>query len=562
MTAPALVLGPLLRHVDATSAAVWVEAAATGVVTVRAAGRSWSARTFAVHGHHFALVHVDELAPGTVTPYSVDIDDEEVWPPANWRFPASAITTLAPDAPMRIAFGSCRTSVPHDAGGHHSHGVDALRTFAVQMAARPGRFAWPDLVVFLGDQVYADTTSEQMQEFIRARRDPAEPPGEELADFEEYAHLYGLAWSDPANRWLLSTVPTAMIFDDHDIRDDWNASLSWKREIEQTSWWHQRLVAGLSSYWVYQHLGNLSPAERAHDELWRLIEAHDDDTELDLSDRIDRFAERADADPGSYRWSYCRDYGDSRLIVVDSRAARVLDPDRRALLDEDESAWLDERMRGGFRHLLVGTSLPFLLPTGLHHLESWNEATAEGAWGERMAGVSEKLRQALDLEHWAAFQASFRRVSQMVTEVADGRRGPAPESIVFLSGDVHYSYLAEVQRTTGSRIIQAVCSPIRNPLALPLRSFSAVLSYAVANRPSELLARSAGVPALPLRWRGIRGPWFENCLASVADTPEGLRLRWITGVVRNGDEAHPHLKTVADVTLKPRPDRPKAMRAR
>jgi hypothetical protein len=553
MTAPALVLGPMLRYVDTVSASVWVETLASGVVTVRATSRSWSSRTFVVHGHHFALVHVDDLEPGTVTPYTVDIDNLEVWPPARWRFPASVITTLAPDAPLRLAFGSCRTSVPHGAIGNRTHGVDALRTFAVQMAARPERFAWPDLVLFLGDQVYADTTSEAMQEFIRARRDTDEPPGEELADFEEYAHLYGLAWSDPANRWLLSTVPTAMIFDDHDIRDDWNASLSWKREMEQATWWHRRLVAGLASYWVYQHLGNLSSAERSADRLWRLVEEHDGAGELDLSDRLDGLVERADADPASYRWSFCRDHGDSRLIVIDSRAARRLDPDRRALIDDDETAWLDKRMRGGFRHLLVGTSLPFLLPTGLHHLESWNEATAEGAWGERMAGLGEKLRQALDLEHWAAFQSSFRQVAAMVTEVADGQRGPAPESIVFLSGDVHYSYLAEVQRATGSRILQAVCSPIRNPLALPLRSFSAVLSYAIADRPSEVLARSAGVAAAPLRWRGIRGPWFENCLASVAETPAGLRLRWITGIVRNGDETHPHPKTIADVTVTPRP---------
>jgi hypothetical protein len=550
---PALILGPMLRYVDATSAAVWVETATTAVVTVRAAGRSWSARTFAVHDHHYALVHVGDLAPGTVTPYRVDIDDAEVWPPADWPFPASVITTLAPGAPLRLAFGSCRTSVAHDANGNRTHGVDALRAFAVQMAARPERFSWPDLVLFLGDQVYADTTSEAMQEFIRARRDPGEPPGEELADFEEYAHLYRLAWSDRANRWLLSTVPTAMIFDDHDIRDDWNASLSWKREMERTSWWHRRLVAGLASYWVYQHLGNLSPAERTADDLWKLVEEYDGDAELDLGDRLERVVERADTEPASYRWSYSRDLGDSRLIVIDSRAARRLDPDQRALIDDDEAAWLDERMQGGFRHLLVGTSLPFLLPTGLHHLEAWNEATAEGAWGGRIAAFSEKLRQALDLEHWAAFQSSFHRVAGMVTEVADGRRGPAPESIVFLSGDVHYSYLAEVQRGAGSRILQAVCSPIRNPLALPLRSFTAVLSYAVANRPSEALARSAGVPAPPLRWHGIRGPWFENCLASVAETPEGLRLRWVTGVVRDGDEAHPKLKTLADVTLKQRP---------
>ena len=88
---------------------------------------------------------------------------------------------------------------------------------------------WPDLVLFLGDQVYADETTEEMQEFIESRRDIEEPPGTELKDYEEYAHLYRLAWTDPANRWLLSTVPSAMIFDDHDIRDDWNTSLAWKQ---------------------------------------------------------------------------------------------------------------------------------------------------------------------------------------------------------------------------------------------------------------------------------------------------------------------------------------------
>ena len=66
-----------------------------------------------------------------------------------------------------------------------------------------------------------------------------------------------------------------MIFDDHDIRDDWNASLDWKRKMEATSWWHGRIVAGLASYWVYQHLGNLSPRGRAADEVWRRIIGHE-----------------------------------------------------------------------------------------------------------------------------------------------------------------------------------------------------------------------------------------------------------------------------------------------
>ncbi|EMY32801.1 hypothetical protein D477_018294 [Arthrobacter crystallopoietes BAB-32] len=550
MGKPALVLGPMMRHVDQSSANIWVETGSAARVVVRAGTRSWEARTFAVHGHHYALVEADGLEPGSTTPYQVEIDGAPVWPDPDSPFPAPVIATLAPERPLRLVFGSCRTSIDHGRSGNRTHGVDSLRAFALQLARKPERR--PDLALFLGDQVYADSTTKEMQKFIRARRDLKEPPGKELKDFEEYAELYRLAWSDEANRWLFSTVPSAMIFDDHDVRDDWNASRSWKRKMEATSWWHERIVAGLASYWVYQHLGNLSPEQRAQDPLWQKIAAHQDGAELDLSADLDAFAERADKEPRSYRWSYCQDFGSTRLIVIDSRAARDLDPDRRALVDDDEMAWFDERLRGGFRQLLIGTSLPFLLPTGLHHVESWNEAMSEGAWGRFASAVGERLRQAIDLEHWAAFQNSFRKVAGMVQEVADGRRGPAPELIVFLSGDVHYSYASEVERSTGSRIVQAVCSPVRNPLPLAMRSFTAVMSYGIATPVGALAARSIKVPDPPFEWKNIKGPWFDNNLATLEDTQSGLSIRWETGEVDHRDYQHPRVREVSAVLLEPR----------
>ncbi|HEY9358553.1 MAG TPA: alkaline phosphatase D family protein [Arthrobacter sp.] len=548
MTTSPLVLGPMMRYVDETSASIWVETGNAARVSVRAGGKEWEAGTFAVHGHHYALVEADGLDPGSVLPYTLEIDGAQVWPEPASGFPPPVIATLKPGKPLRMAYGSCRTSVPHDESGNRTHGVDSLRAYALAMAAG-GELPWPDLVAFLGDQVYADLTSEQMQQFIRARRDIEEPPGEELQDYEEYAHLYNLAWSDPANRWLLSTLPSAMIFDDHDIRDDWNASLSWKRAMEATSWWHGRIVSGLASYWVYQHLGNLSPQERLKDAMWQRIAGHRGEAEPDISADLDNFAERADRDPESYRWSYCRDFGDTRLIVVDSRAARNLDPEARALLDDDEMAWLDGQMRGGFRHLLVATSLPFLLPMGLHHVESWNEAISEGAWGKRPARAGEKLRQAVDLEHWAAFQKSFHQVAAMAAEVADGKRGPSPDTVTFLSGDVHFSYVAEVERSSGSRIIQTVCSPIRNPLPRLMRYFGAVMAYGLASPVGALVARSARVPDPPFRWTRVEGPWFTNNLATLEVVKEGLKLWWQTGVVEGGDELHPRLETVASFTV-------------
>jgi hypothetical protein len=559
-----LVLGPLLRYVDDTSAAVWVETRDACTVTVTRGPVTASARSFAVHGHHYALVELGDLEPGTTEAYTVTVDGAHVWPEPDSDFPAPVIATLEPGRPLNLAFGSCRTSVSHDEAGNKMHGVDALRAWALRTAGlvdpadpddpdlAPDRL--PDLVLFLGDQVYADETTEEMQAFIESRRDIEQPPWTELQDYQEYAHLYSLAWADSANRWLLSTVPSAMIFDDHDIRDDWNTSQDWRRTMEATSWWHGRIVAGLASYWVYQHLGNMSPDERRSDELYARVLAHEGDEELDLGSVIDAFAERVDQEPQTYRWSYTRDFDtQARLVVVDSRAARQLEPESRAMLDPDEASWFDEQLRGDVDHLFVGTSLPFLLARGLHHLEAFSEALAQGAWGQRGGRAGEGLRQLVDLEHWGAFQASFQQVAHQVMEVAAGERGRAPSTVTFLSGDVHHSYVSEAtsadeRRPLRSTILQAVCSPIRNPLSRNMRFATAVLSYGVAGPVGRLASRSVHVADPPLDWRYAEGPWFDNNLACLRLDGPSLRMWWVTGEVVD-DHERPRLAKVATYEL-------------
>ncbi|WP_432479838.1 alkaline phosphatase D family protein [Nocardioides sp. GXQ0305] len=552
-----LVLGPLLRYVDETSASIWVEVSDAAVVTVTAGDHVATARTFAAHGHHYALVELDGLEPGAHIPYTVSLEGETVWPEQGSEFPPSLIPTFKPGKPLRMAFGSCRVSVPHDEAGTRAFGVDALRSYALHMATDDSE-RWPDLVLFLGDQVYADETSDEMQEFIASRRSIDEPPGEELKDFEEYAHLYRIAWCDPANRWLLSTLPSAMIFDDHDIRDDWNTSWTWRQQMAEKPWWHDRIVGGLASYWVYQHLGNLSPAARAEDVLWQRVASWDGDEELDLTTELDAMAEKADEQPDCYRWSFARDFGDQvRLVVVDSRAARVLEPDARSILDRTEMAWLDGHLQGDVDHVLIGTSLPFLLAPGLHHAEAFSEGVCQGAWGQRVAGLGERLRQAIDLEHWAAFQQGFREVARMVLEVAAGRRGRAPSTITFLSGDVHHSYVATAWADPAvtdlraeSDIVQAVCSPIRNPLPRGMERVTTLGARRRLARGVQRLARAAKVPASPLAWELDRGPWYDNNLAVLeVREPDRVHLRWLAGDVEGRPTDRPRLRTVAEVDL-------------
>ena len=117
--------------------------------------------------------------------------------------------------------------------------------------------------------MYADLVPPETAAFIRSRRDVGKPPGEEVADFEEYTRLYRESWSDPDIRWLLSTVPCAMIFDDHDVNDDWNISDAWVEEMRGLPWWDDRITGAFMSYWLYQHIGNLSPPELAEETLLR-----------------------------------------------------------------------------------------------------------------------------------------------------------------------------------------------------------------------------------------------------------------------------------------------------
>ena len=546
---PELILGPLLRYAGTAEATIWVETDAECTVEVRPEGApAATAPTFSVDGHHFALVHCEGLEPDTATPYEVHLDGTSVWPPAGSRMPASVIRTHGGrgGAPTRIMFGSCRVAAPHEPpyslpkdDDDRGREVDALVALAQRMVKRPAQ-EWPHALLLLGDQVYADEVSPQVREFIRSRRDTSVPPGETVADFEEYTRLYRESWGQPTIRWLLSTVPTAMIFDDHDVHDDWNTSAAWVREMRGRGWWDRRIVGGFMSYLVYQHWGNLEPSLLASDPLFSRAKAGGD-----ITAPLREFAFRADREVEGTRWSFCRDIGPARVVMVDSRAGRVLDPAARAMVDPHEWAWITEHVTGGYDHLLVGTSLPLFLAPALHRLEAWNAAICAGAWGPLGVPLGEKIRQGLDLEHWAAFGESFERMCELFRAVGTGERGEPPATIVTLSGDVHHAYLAEVgfPRGTGMRsnVWQATCSPFRNPLDDGERRAVRFACSHAGTLTGRLVARTAGVGEPPVRWRFVHEePWFDNQVASLV--LDGRDAKFTLEKTERTDEDHASLR--------------------
>jgi PhoD-like phosphatase len=534
---PRLILGPMLRHVGPTEATVWVETDRPCRVTVLCC----TVTTFEVSGHHYGLVVVTGLAPGGRYEYTVELDGERVWPPPRSAYPSSCIRTVRPDGPVRILFGSCRLVAPHSPP-HTLHpdrhelgrGVDALTAMAEQLrAADPEEL--PHLVVHGGDQVYSDELSPAVRAFVRSRRQTVPGPPREVVDFEEFARLYTDAWSEPTLRWLLSTVSNIMIFDDHEIHDDWNSSLAWRERIERLPWWHDRMVAGLMSYWVYQHAGNLDSAGLAREGVLEGLRRQ----AADAGPVLREHAELALDEPTRCRWSYACGTG-VRLVVVDSRAGRVLTPGARDMLDPDEWGWLEEALGCEAEHLLVVSTLPLFLPRGLYDLEALNEAVCAGAWGPRAVGPAERLRQALDLEHWAAFQGSFRRLVGALLGVATGARGWRPSTVLCLGGDVHFGYVAEVAGPEGAApILQLTASPMRNRLRPWQRRAMAAAASRAAGLVARRLARLAGVGPPPVAWRLSYGRWSENHLIDLRF--QGRRARLAVRETVAG--SHPEIRT-------------------
>ena len=218
-------------------------------------------------------------------------------------------------------------------------------------------------------------------------------------DYEEYSQLYREAWSDPLLRWLFSTVSVGMIWDDHDMGDDWNISRSWVEEMEEQDWWHQPRRAGFISYWIHQHVGNLSADELDENELWRSVRDGGE-----VTDAFDDFAGPASTTggrrpleprpglrphpPGGHRDPGRP--GDGGGPAPDGRRRLV------GLADRTDTGRRGPPRAGHHR------SRTSCMPS-LHDLEAWSEQVCDGAWGTWFVRQGEKLRRDLDFDHWASF---------------------------------------------------------------------------------------------------------------------------------------------------------------
>ena len=302
-----------------------------------------------------------------------------------------------------------------------------------------------------------------------------------------------------------------MIFDDHDVHDDWNTSAAWVAAMRSPSrGGRSGSRRAIATYWLYQHLGNLSPDARAERPA----------APGAARPRTTRSAARVrrPGRPARSRaccWSFWRDLGRSAAADrFDSRGGRVLDGHARRWSTTTSGSGSPSTAAGDSTTWCSASRCRFCSRTACTAWRPGTRPSATAPGASVAARSARRLRRALDLEHWAAFGDSFRMLGRLLTEVADGRRGKAPATVLVLSGDVHYSYLAAVKRK-GTPLVQITCSPLRNPIERKMRLLGRFATSPVGTAVGRTLARLARVPEPELDWRIDRGPWFDNVIATL-----------------------------------------------
>ena len=69
-------------------------------------------------------------------------------------------------------------------------------------------------------------------------------------------NLEGIVMGNMRVRRLMANVPSYMMFDDHDVTDDWNGDETWRTRVEKSATGRRIVANALAAFWAFQAWGN------------------------------------------------------------------------------------------------------------------------------------------------------------------------------------------------------------------------------------------------------------------------------------------------------------------
>lgn len=238
---------------------------------------------------------------------------------------------------------------------------------------------------------------------------------------------------------LFVNVSTLMMFDDHDVTDDWNLTAGWEQAINETPSSKRIINNGLISYWLFQGMGNdalnktgelLTPFKqsRTANNLWQF--------------------KAFDKPLNDFSFWHYELTTTPKVVVLDTRTHRWRNEQNfnepSGLLDWERLTELEESLLSHDQVIIVSPAPVF----GVKSIEAI----------QAMFNICGQPLM-VDVENWMAHEGSAKKLLDTF------RRTDTPNETLILSGDVHYSFCFSVQKRFGdhpNRIWQLTASGIKN----------------------------------------------------------------------------------------------------
>ena len=264
------------------------------------------------------------------------------------------------------------------------------------------------------------------------------PPKYHAIFDKEHEALNGFVKQLPQVRRALAHIPTYMIFDDHDVTDDWNLTRGWEQEVYGNPLSKRMIGNALIGYLLCQGWGN-APKKVA--PLIAKVQESMGESGLNSHDEI--IDELLDFD----QWHYRLDTTPP-IEVLDTRTQRW----RSESNMNKPSGLMDWEALCDFQHSIIGK-------------ESVIVVSAAPIYGVKVIEAIQKVftffgkALTVDAENWMAHKGTANVILNIF------RHYKTPPDFIILSGDVHYSFVYDVRlrfRRNSPHITQFTCSGLKN----------------------------------------------------------------------------------------------------
>ena len=236
----------------------------------------------------------------------------------------------------------------------------------------------------------------------------------------------------------LAHIPVYMIFDDHDVTDDWNLTRGWEEAIYGNPFAKRIVGNAVIGYWLCQGWGNYPDKMN---ELHAHCEQHFSATGIQEQDElIEYLLDWSD-------WHYQLDTN-PKIVVLDTRTQRWRSESSLSkpsgLMDWEALCEMQQELINQPAVILVSAAPIF----GVKLIETIQKIFT--FFGKALT---------VDAENWMAHKGTASVILNIF------RHHKTPPNFVILSGDVHYSFVYDIKlrfRRNSPNITQITCSGIKN----------------------------------------------------------------------------------------------------